>query len=101
MDKLNIIIQKEVNRMNAKYEPLENYLQNKSGLKQEVNLSFRDIEKIIGAQLPASARKYREWWSNQKDLNNRSQAKAWISAGYLVDSVQQNPISGSVCFRRK
>lgn len=101
MDKLNIIIQKEATRMKAKYEPLEIYLQNKSGLKQEVNLSFSDIETIIGAQLPPSAKKYREWWSNQKDISNRPQAKAWINAGYVVDSVQQKSTGGSVCFRRK
>jgi len=87
--------------MMSKYEPLENYLQNKIGSKDKINLSFKEIENIIGAQLPASAKQHRPWWGNQKDNKNRPQARAWLSAGYLVDSVQQKLNGGSVCFRRK
>ena len=87
--------------MKHKYESLEIYLQNKPKSYNEVSLSFREIESIIGAQLPASSRKYREWWSNQKDSKTRPQAKAWLSAGFIVETVQQKTDGGSVNFRRK
>lgn len=87
--------------MKTKYEPLEIYLQNQPGAKKEVSLSFREIEEIIGASLPVSARTYQAWWANQKDVSTRSQAKAWLSAGFAVDGVQFASGAGSVTFRRR
>jgi len=46
----------------SKYEPLERYLREQQA--DEVPLTFRDIEKIIGGELPASQFS-RAWWSNQ------------------------------------
>ncbi len=87
--------------MKTKYEPLEIYLQNQSRSKNEVSLSFREIEQIIGASLPASAHSYQAWWANQKDVSTRSQAKAWLSAGFVVNGVRLVSNGGSVTFRRK
>jgi len=87
--------------MPAKYEKLEIHLQGLRLKTPKVSLSFKDIENIIGQSLPRSAFLYREWWSNQKDTNNRPQAKAWLAAGYEVDSVQQKSNAGSVVFVRK
>jgi hypothetical protein len=70
-----------------KYEPLENHL--RSSGEASVSLTFRHIERILGAPLPRSAREYREWWSNQADTSNRPQAAAWLNAGYRVDEVHQ------------
>jgi len=86
--------------MHSKYGPLEIFLGNKRGSAQRVTLSFQEIEKIIGGTLPKSAHQYREWWSNQKDYKNRPQAKAWLAAGYKVESVPQSLNSGSVVFDR-
>ncbi len=86
--------------MTSKYKPLELFLGEKHGMAREISLSFREIESLIGNALPKSAYSYREWWSNQKDSKNRPQAKAWLSAGYKVQSVQQRTRSGSVVFER-
>ncbi len=91
--KLEIVIR-------SKYEPLESFLRKKPRSETKVSMSFRKFESVIGASLPASAHKYREWWSNQKDVSNRPQAKAWLSAGFTVDCVQQHTNSGPVVFRR-
>lgn len=70
----------------SKYDPLQTYLARYEGSRR--TLSFAEIERIIGAELPPSAREYREWWANQADTRNRPQAKAWQSAGWEVRSVQ-------------
>ncbi len=85
--------------MGRKYKPLQVYLQSRAQEEKELTLSFQNIEKILGSPLPASAFKYREWWSNQSDISNRPQASAWINAGYIVDGVHQERNSGWVLFK--
>jgi hypothetical protein len=61
------------------YDPLECFLAQQFG--DEVPMTFREFEKIIGTTLPASAYKGdNAWWSN--NATNHSQAKAWLSAGF-------------------
>ncbi len=62
----------------SKYEPLYLHLR-KSG-KEEIVLTFGEIEKLIGTPLPPSAYT-RGWWSNR---DNALQASAWMEAGYSV-----------------
>lgn len=67
-----------------KYAPLHQHLANsKSGV---LSLTFSEIEKIIGAKLPPSAFKYREWWANDF-IGRHTQAHAWGYAGYKVAHV--------------
>lgn len=87
--------------MGLKYEPLESYLKDRALASSRISLSFKEIETIIQSSLPKSASTYREWWSNQKDYKSRPQAKAWLSAGYEVEGVNQQSGSGSVTFVRK
>ena len=47
---------------------------------------FVDIEHILGAPLPKSAR-CRQWWANQADDSRRSQARAWQAAGWRTRRV--------------
>ncbi len=84
--------------MRAKYQPLEDHLKSPTGEAQQVTLSFAEIETILGQRLPKSAYTYREWWSNQSDVSNRPHAKAWIAAGYEVETVQQQTGRGTVRF---
>ncbi|GGX95814.1 hypothetical protein GCM10007160_24300 [Litchfieldella qijiaojingensis] len=72
----------------GKYAPLQEYLLQLPRSMPEATLSFKEIEEILGFSLPKSARTYREWWSNQTDLSNRPQAKAWINAGFRVESIR-------------
>lgn len=77
----------------SKYEPLGEYLK-KQG-KDLVPLTFAEIERIIGAKLPASS-KYRAWWSNN-DFNS-VMTKVWLDAGY--ESEQVDMAKGRLLFRR-
>lgn len=86
--------------MQTKYEPLELHLRAVPAETREVTLSFAEIEQILGAPLPASAKAHRPWWGNQKDSKTRPQAHAWLSAGFLVDTVNQGNSNGSVRFKR-
>ena len=87
--------------MPGKYEPLELHLRSVPLSVREITLSFLEIERIIGAPLPASAASHRPWWENQKDSKTRPQAHAWLSAGFLVETVNQGRPNGSVRFKRK
>jgi hypothetical protein len=87
--------------MPSKYDRLRDYLISNGLRRREIALRFDEIETLIGADLPPSAYKYREWWSNQSDVSNRPQAKAWIEAGFKVDSVQQHNGRRVVRFTRQ
>ena len=45
-------------------------------------VSFAELEAILGFELPASARLYRPWWSNQKRGAGHSHALSWHAAGW-------------------
>lgn len=65
----------------GKYEPLAQSLGDRG--EDEWTASFDQIEEILGFPLPASARRYREWWANQRGQGH-SQAKGWQDAGWQV-----------------
>lgn len=50
-----------------------------------VTLTFKEIEKIIGADLPASARKRSEWWYPRFQTNRI--AEAWVTEGYTIKKI--------------
>ena len=78
----------------SKYDPLANHLRAHSG--DVCRLYFADIERIIGAALPRSAREHRAWWGN--DLAH-VQARAWMHTGFRAEPapVRMEP----VVFRRR
>ena len=77
-----------------KYEPLEHYL---SRSVQDVTvLEFEEIERIIGARLPDSARKYPAWWSNRGE--GHVNAQAWLRAGFKSEQLDLE--RAKVTFRR-
>ena len=67
----------------SKYHPLFEHLQTQT--VTPVSMAFAEIEAILQSDLPRSARQ-RAWWSN-RDSASALQAKAWIEAGYHVESV--------------
>ena len=81
--------------MSGKYAPLGEFLRLSPGPR--LRLSFAQVEFLIGAELPASARKHREWWSNEKAGTHR-QAQAWMTVGYRVQRL--NLPRGIVLFER-
>jgi hypothetical protein len=63
-----------------KYGPLKEFLAKCD--RSEVELSFADVEAIIGCQLPRSATR-RQWWANEANqLSTHVQCLAWREAGY-------------------
>ncbi|MBW3558326.1 MAG: hypothetical protein KY449_00955 [Proteobacteria bacterium] len=74
----------------GKYDPLTGEL--RRARAAEVILSFRQIERVIGAMLPNRARRP-EWWANETDQRAGSvQSRAWLDAGfraYLIPGSEQ------------
>ena len=69
-------------KLGTKYYPLYEYLR-PLGQDEPITLAFDQIEAIIGASLPPSARASRAWWANSAT----PQGQAWLDAGWLVDAV--------------
>lgn len=65
--------------MAGKYEPLFDYLSGNQN--QSIRLTFSKIEQILGDGLPPSARRYPEWWGNDRTSPAR-QSQSWLRAGY-------------------
>jgi hypothetical protein len=63
----------------GRYDLLRRYLQKVPVGTDRLELTFNDIEGIIGAGLPASAYRYRAWWANDK---THVHARAWMDAGW-------------------
>lgn len=64
----------------GKYDPLYDYLRRK-GLS-ELEMSFADVERVIGELLPKSAARA-QWWGNElSDESRHVQRRAWRRAGY-------------------
>jgi DNA-binding transcriptional regulator YiaG len=65
-------------KQDSKYFHLHEHLRQSAA--DELTLTFAEIELVIGAKLPSSARTRRAWWSNRG--RGAVQAQAWMSAGY-------------------
>jgi len=83
----------------SKYSSLTEYLENNGG--EEVTLRFAEAAKVLGFDLPSSAKRYRAFWANQTNTKNRPWAKAWQDAGYYVFSHKLSGDDGWVIFRRR
>jgi predicted transcriptional regulator len=73
----------------GKYGPLEEWLleQNemtKPGADARIQLTFVEIESILGDTLPNSAREQNAWWANDSTSPGRH-SLAWLRAGWRVD----------------
>jgi hypothetical protein len=79
----------------SRYDPLRKYLAERT--EPVIRLSFAEIERIIGGQLPASARRHRPWWANERS-GSHVHASAWMGAGRRTANVDLN--AGSVDFVR-
>jgi hypothetical protein len=76
--------------MTTKYEPLCSHLRKEAA--SQISLTFAEIERLLGATLPASAKRYEAWWANERSEDTRHvQCRAWRDAGYvaLPDLVSQ------------
>jgi hypothetical protein len=76
----------------GKYNTLYSFLRDTDD--EEVELSFEQIEEVLGFSLPASAWKHRSWWAN--DISH-TQAKAWLLAEWVIDTVE---MSKKICLKK-
>ena len=67
-----------------KYDGLYQHL--KASSESVVTLTYDRIERLINDCLPLSAHEHRPWWANDK---SHVQAHAWLDAGYVTSSVDQ------------
>ena len=64
----------------GKYDPLEGYLRRQT--LAEFQMSITEIERLIGAMLPASAARP-QWWANEQGpRRTHVQCEAWLNAGF-------------------
>lgn len=80
----------------GKYESLAAHLV--SADADQWSATFAQVEQVLGFPLPPSARKHREWWSNQSGAGH-SQARGWQDAGWQVSKVDLK--EEEVVFRRR
>jgi hypothetical protein len=67
----------------GKYLSLAKHLVNVPAATRELEYKISEIEKILNAHLPPEARRFPNWWANQKS-GKRAQAFAWMAAGWLA-----------------
>jgi hypothetical protein len=66
----------------ARYNPLRDYL---TGYRvSQLNMTFKQIESIIGSKLETAAYTFKSWWANDR---RNPQAIAWLEAGWEVEEV--------------
>jgi CBS domain-containing protein len=80
----------------GRYAALADWLQSQPGRIDQTQLTFSEIEEIIGADLPSSARNHRAWWAN--DSVSHSQSQLWLDAGWRTTYI--NLSEGRVTFSR-
>ena len=68
----------------SKYFPLYQHLNRQRG--ERIPMTFSEVEAVLGAPLPLSARRSRAFWSNR--ARGGLQAEAWLEAGYEAVEVE-------------
>jgi hypothetical protein len=78
----------------SKYDGLGSYLRERAF--EEIPMTFSEIEKITGVNLPPKAQHHRAWWSNNP--SNNVMTKIWLDAGY--ETMQVDIAGRKLVFRR-
>jgi len=79
----------------SKYDPLKHFLAARPD--GETPMTFAEIEKVLGFHLPASARKFPAWWSN--NTGTHVGVSAWRDVGFRTARV--DIAAGRVTFVRE
>src|ERR1035441_1564649 len=70
------------------YDPLRDFLASQVG--ESVNLSFSQVETILGRVLPQSAHDQDWWWANEEtDTTRHVQCESWLNAGWRMSTVDR------------
>jgi hypothetical protein len=76
------------------YAPLGRFLAQTQ--RDEVAMTFEQIERVLGRKLPKSAYAHRPWWSNNP--SNNALTQVWLDAGYRTEQVDMH--ARRLVFRR-
>jgi hypothetical protein len=82
-------------RSRSKYDGLTGHLKFRGAFTRVVKLSFARIDGLISSNLPMTAYRKEEWWSNSASSVH---AKSWLDAGWEVQEV--NLKEGFVVFKK-
>lgn len=63
----------------SKYDPLKQYLESQPATTSSLALDFRQIEEVLGSNLPLAARTYTAWWGNNPERHTQA---VWLRAGW-------------------
>jgi len=66
-----------------KYLPLEAWFRNQPTTIEQIELTFDQVEAILGSSLPRSATKLQTWWTNVEP-KIQSHRTAWLNNGWIV-----------------
>ena len=75
----------DLGQSTSRYAPIAAWLRSQPKALERVELSFAEVEKTMGGDLPASARQHRSWWSN--DAHRHVQSREWLDVSWRVASV--------------
>ena len=74
----------ELSPTDSRYAPLAIWLENQPPVIDRIQLNYTEIEKIIGSELPPSARRHRAWWANDP---SKVHAQLWLETGWRASYV--------------
>jgi len=72
----------------SRYAPLALFLQSLTAEQDKVEMTFAQIEQLIGGDLPKISRIHRSWWANNS--SSHVQSLQWLGAGWRVSSVNMS-----------
>ena len=72
----------------TKYLPLEEWFRNQPSSAKQIELTFDQVEAILGSTLPESATKLKTWWTNVHP-KIQSHRTAWLNNGWMVSEFDQ------------
>lgn len=84
---IEVIYLAEETPSDSRYAPLAVWLQERLPGEQAVQLTFQQIEAIIGDTLPPSAHE-RFWWAN--NTTTRVQSQQWLEVGWRVSKMDMS-----------
>jgi hypothetical protein len=70
-----------------KYQPLAAFLGASADAVTRHTLTFKQIELILGSELPQSAHDHQAWWANETgtDSTHASQLRGWRDVGWRAN----------------
>ena len=71
-----------------KYLPLEEWFRKQPATPEQIELTFDQVEAILGTPLPRSATKLATWWTNVQP-KIQSHRTAWLNNGWMVAEFDQ------------